>query len=301
MNNKDILTKSILSQNSKFTVSDIAIETGISNPYVNQTVNNLMHQGLIAKHGKGKPQYWKVIGANKEAAPKMNVATKFEYIRNLVDMVISGVQPSVMITGQPGIGKSYLVKTQLNNADLVFNEDYLHVSGHSSPFGLYKALHDNRDSMIVFDDCDSVLKDDVCCNILKAALDSYDTRWVSWYSNKAEQEGLDKCFEFTGRIIFISNMFADKIDQAVRSRSFCFDLQMNNTEISDHMANILAYIEPNISLGLKEETLDYLRTIADRFNQYSLRTLIQAIRIRKYADGSNKDWKNMIEVLACDV
>jgi len=300
MKNKNILSQTILSQTNKFTVSQIISMTGVSNVYVSQTLQKLQAEGLIMRVNKGKPQLWKVMAAKDSEASKLNVATRFEYIRNLVDMVIKGVQPSVLITGQPGIGKSYIVKSQLEKAGKVINDDYLQISGHSSPLGLYRLLHDHRDAMIVFDDCDSVLNDDISKNILKAALDSYDKRWVSWYSSKAEQQDLDPSFEFTGRIVFISNMYADRIDQAVRSRAFCFDLQMSNSEISEHMGNILEFIEPKVSIDLRKEVLEYLKTIQDKFRQYSLRTLIQAIRIRSYTVDTRKDWKSMVQVLACE-
>ena len=299
MKDNNLLTKAILSQPGKFTVGELIALTGVSNAYCSQTLQKMLMQGQVARLNKGKPQHWKVVTHESEKE-KIDVATRFEYIRNLVDMVIKGVQPSVMITGQPGIGKSFIVRTQLEKAGQVLNEDYLQVSGQASPFGLYKVLHDNRDALIVFDDCDSVLHDEISKNVLKAALDSYDKRYVSWYSCKAEQQELEPTFEFTGRIVFISNMYADRIDEAVRSRAFCFDLQMSNAEITEHMGNVLEHLEPAVSMDLKKEALAFLKTIQDKFKQYSLRTLIQAIRIRAYAGEGRKDWKQMIQVLACD-
>jgi replication-associated recombination protein RarA len=153
----------------------------------------------------------------------------------------------------------------------------------------------------VFDDSDSVFDYPISVNILKAALDSYDRRWVSWYSSVAEQQDLDPSFEFTGKIIFISNRFIERIDPAIRSRAFCFNLKMSNSEISEHMGNIVKDIETGIHIGLRREALDYLKTIQDQFTNYSLRVLIQAIRIRAYCAGTDKDWKQMIKVLACNV
>lgn len=300
MKNKNILSQTILSQTNKFTVSQIISMTGVSNVYVSQTLLKLQAEGLIMRVNKGKPQLWKVMSQEK-VTTALDVATRFEYIRNLVDMVITNKQPSVMITGCAGIGKSYLVREQLKKADQVVNEDYLQVSGHSSPFGLYKLLHDNRDGTICFDDCDSCFDDSTSVNILKAALDSYDTRWISWYSSKAEQEELDPSFEFTGKIIFISNRRLDRIDPAVRSRAFCFDLQMSNDEISEHMQNILANIEPNVDINVKQEVLNFLKTIQDKFSNYNLRVLIQAIRIRNYCLNSDKNWQQMIQILTHDL
>jgi DNA-binding IscR family transcriptional regulator len=300
MKNKNILSQTILSQTNKFTVSQIISMTGVSNVYVSQTLQKLQAEGLIMRINKGKPQLWKVTSQEK-VTTALDVATRFEYIRNLVDMVITNKQPSVMITGCAGIGKSYLVREQLKKADQVANEDYLQVSGHSSQFGLYKLLNDNRDGTICFDDCDSCFDDSTSVNILKAALDSYDTRWVSWYSSKAEQEELDPSFEFTGKIIFISNRRLDRIDPAVRSRAFCFDLQMSNDEISEHMQNILANIEPNVDINVKQEVLNFLKTIQDKFSNYNLRVLIQAIRIRNYCLNSDKNWQQMIQILTHDL
>ena len=296
MKDNNLLTKAILSQPGKFTVSQLIGMTGVSNAYCSQTLQKMLLQGQVARLNKGKPQLWKVVTA-QASKEKIDVATRFEYIRNLVDMVIKGVQPSVMITGCAGIGKSYLVREQLKKNNMQPNEDYHLVSGHSSPFGLYKALHDSRDATFVFDDVDSIFSDDSSVNILKAALDSYDRRYVSWYSCKAEQQELEPTFEFTGKIIFISNLYAERIDPAVRSRAFCFDLQMSNNEITEHMQNILSDIEPETDMSTKQEVLNFLKTVQDKFRNYNLRVLIQAIRIRNYCLNTDKNWQQMIRVL----
>ena len=99
---------------------------------------------------------------------------------------------------------------------------YIIFKGTSSPFGLYRALYHHRNQIVVFDDCDAILKDDVASNILKAALDSYDVREITWMSKStfnpgdmSEEEIENKIveeskypskFEFRGQIIFISNI-----------------------------------------------------------------------------------------------
>lgn len=290
----------ILNTTGFFSAGQISKSSGISQPYVMQQLHRLEASGKIKLKPHSKPAKYKVMvnQPNKPIEADLDVATRFAYIENLVDMVISGVQPSVLITGQPGIGKTYVVKDRLKKAGLS-EEDYFKVSGHVSPLGLYQLLHDRRNEMLVFDDADSVFDSDISVNLLKAALDSYGERTVHWHSDKAEQKELDPCFEFKGRIVFISNRFADKLDPAVRSRAFCFNLVMTNDEICDHMINILPSIEPNQSMSLKKEVLEYLRTISSDFEQFSIRSLIQAIRIRVGADQKNC-WKKMIRTLCCE-
>ena len=96
----------------------------------------------------------------------------------------------------------------------------------------------DKDQIVIFDDCDSVLQDKVAVNILKAALDSYDKRTISWLQKGFIDDGLPNSFEFQGNVIFISNMSSDKIDQAVKSRSMTIDLSMS---IDDKIENIEQY------------------------------------------------------------
>jgi replication-associated recombination protein RarA len=299
--------KAVFQQAQPFYSSTIMSLSGSSVALVSNTLNELKDAGKIVARKEGKKLVYSLTDAphNQKMSvtvePMCSMAEKFQYIRDLVNMVITGVQPSVLITGQPGVGKTFLVKEQLAKMGKRENHDYLMVSGYATPFGLFKTLHDNRDALLVMDDIDSVFDKDASVNVLKAALDSYDTRRVSWISEKAEQQDLESPFDFTGRIIFISNRFADRIDAAIRSRGFCFDLRMTNSEISEHMGNILQQVEPQVELHLKQETLEYLTSIEDQFVNYNLRTLIQAIRIRKFCVSTDKNWKQMIHVLTQEV
>lgn len=304
MSKKQEVLSAVLSQNVPFYSTTIASLSGASPALISNTINELIDAGKLTTHKDGKKNVYTLTGSVNNTLttittePICTVAERFDYIHNLVDMVIKGVQPSVLITGQSGIGKSYIVKSRLKMAGLNPNEDYIQVSGHSSPFGLFKLLHDHRDEILVMDDVDSIFHQPSSVNVLKAALDSYATRYVSWCSDKADQQELESPFEFTGRIIFISNLFAERIDPAVRSRSFCFDLRMSNDEISEHMQNILKDLETTVDMILKQEVLDFVKSIQNRFMNYNIRVLIQAIRIRKYCLGTDKDWKKMIEILA---
>ena len=60
--------------------------------------------------------------------------------------------------------------------------------------------------VIVFDDCDSVLLDDLSLNILKAALDSKKVRRICWNTDsfKLRNEGVPDHFEFKGCLLYTS-------------------------------------------------------------------------------------------------
>ena len=127
-------------------------------------------------------------------------------------------------------------------------------------------------------------------SLLKGALDSYGKRIISWNADMRDDD-LPKSFNFEGRVIFISNMDQDRIDQAIRSRSMMIDLSMSAEQKIDRMEFIAKSDEfmPEQSIEYKMDALNLIREIANDAKEISLRTLISVTKIR----ASNKDWKEM--------
>ena len=182
------------------------------------------------------------MAAAVEKSNKYDINTRFGFVEKLVTMVATGVQPSAVITGEGGLGKTYTVTKTLAahgykdiselaefQVGSIINTSkcFMMVKGYSTAKGLYRTLFENQKSVIVFDDCDAVLKDPVALNLLKGALDSYGKRIISWNADMKDDD-LPRSFSFEGRVIFISNMDQDRIDQAIRSRSMMIDLSMTH-------------------------------------------------------------------------
>lgn len=304
MTKRNHVLRIINDQNGQFCSSTIQSLSGASPALISNTINMLIEEGKVGTRKSGRRLVYTLL--NKQTHEQTTITTepictipeKMDYIRTAVQMVIDNINPSALITGKPGIGKTYIVKEMLEKNGLKEDEDYIFASGHTSAFGLYRLLYDNSESLIVMDDFDSVFKDIKAINILKAALDSYDVRRVSWYSEKTEKsEDIEPTFEFKGKIIFISNLYAEKIDDAVKSRSFCIDLRLDNNETTEYMESILDNLESETSMEIKKEVLEFIDSISNNFESYGIRTLIQSIRIRK---GCKGDWKKMIKVFACN-
>jgi len=163
---------------------------------------------------------------------------------------------------------------------------------------LYALLHDNREGKIlVFDDCDSVFKDQISVNLLKAALDSYNTRVISWHASK-RPEDLPSSFEFEGQVIFLSNVPVESLDDAVKSRSFVASMTFNREEMIDRFRQIYKHVKllgMEVPNEVKLEVIDYLDEVKYEFESFNVRTLIKAIRLR-IADSP--DWKLMVRGFA---
>ena len=216
---------------------------------------------------------------------KRDPAVMFSNLERLTKMVGRGIQPSLVLTGMAGVGKTHLVKETLKGMGLKESSDFVHFKGRTTAAGLYITLYNNYNKIVVFDDCDSVFKDDDAVNILKAALDSYDTRRISYISSKPLKDEygnpLPSQFEFTGRIIFISNINQSKLDEAIRSRSFVADISMNTTQMFQRMEQLMDSMERSIPLAAKQQALEIMKRLDSKFVgiEVNLRSFIKAARI----------------------
>ena len=242
---------------------------------------------------------------------KFGINTRFGFVEKLVSMVAAGVQPSAVITGEGGLGKTYTVTKTLEQAgyqdisdlgefqvgEVLSRKTFTTVKGYSTAKGLYRTLFENNKAVIVFDDCDAVLKDPVALNLLKGALDSYGKRIISWNADMRDDD-LPRSFNFEGRVIFISNMDQNNIDQAIRSRSMLIDLSMTADQKIDRMEFIAKCdsFMPEYDNKIKADSLALIRELKDDAKEISLRTLISVCKVRA---ANPKDYKEMCEYMLC--
>ena len=219
----------------------------------------------------------------------------FEDMKTYVDMVVDGDLYALLLTGQPGVGKTYLVTHELEEKGLKKNVDYFKFSGKTTAAGMYMILYRNNGKMIVFDDCDSVFKDENSVNVLKAALDTSKIREISWESSiqlkDENKRPVPKTFEFDGKVIFISNLSKKKIDSAIRSRSFVLEVALKKEDMINRMWELLPTIEIpsgiSVSSIVKNIAMSTIMKAAEESKKVdlNLRTLIKAILIvNKVAD-----------------
>jgi hypothetical protein len=242
---------------------------------------------------------------NMQLQPKIDefgINKRFEFVEQMVNMVAKKTVASAIITGQGGLGKTHTVLKSLKKHGLIDTTDmsafeegarintsksFKMIKGYSTAKGLYRTLFEGNGQVLVFDDCDSVLKDPVALNLLKGALDSYGDRWINW--NAESNDELPRNFKFTGAIVFISNLDQDRIDQAIKTRAMCVDLSMTQVQKIERMEVLIEDSEflPEYSKTFKKDAIEFIRSIQNSIENLSLRSLIAVTKIR--AEG--EDWK----------
>lgn len=243
-----------------------------------------------------------------EKLKEFDINKRFDFLAQLVRMVISKTAVSLIITGEGGLGKTYTVKHQIEKKKLTEDDDYVHIKGFSTPRGLFRILYENNGKLIIFDDCDEVLDDKIASNLLKGALDSYDERRIHWIT-KSSDESLPDSFDFTGTVIFISNHSKDNIPQALLSRAMNIDVSMNREEKIERMQYIISNSKgfmPQYTTKVKQECLDLIKEYAEEVRELSLRSLEKVLKIRagerdfldtEDPDYVEMDWKELAKFM----
>ena len=242
---------------------------------------------------------------------------RFEILDDMTRAVKSGKVRAMIVTGPPGVGKSFGVESVLAKHDVFANvaqdeklKKYEVVKGAMSALGLYSKLYHYSDkkNIIVFDDCDSVLLDDLSLNILKAALDTSAKRMIHWNtdSHLLRREGVPDSFEFKGGAIFITNIKFDHVRskklrdhlEALESRCHYLDLT-----IDTEREKILRIEQVVAECGMLDkyefepyqamEVVDFVKANVSRLRELSLRTVLKVADLKH---GFPDKWKAVAEV-----
>lgn len=245
------------------------------------------------------------------------LAMRFDILEDMTRAVKKGDVRSMIVTGPPGVGKSFGVEKVLSKHDVfadVANDSKLKkyevVKGAMSAIGLYKKLYEFSDkkSILVFDDCDSVLLDDLSLNILKAALDSGKKRMIHWNTDSRllRQEGVPNSFEFKGGAIFITNIKFDHVRskklrdhlEALESRCHYLDLTIDTQR--EKLLRIKQVIRDADMLGeynmddtAKADVVEFINANAERMRELSLRMVLKVADIRV---SMPERWQAVVEV-----
>lgn len=238
---------------------------------------------------------------------------RFTMLEDMTKAAKSGAVRAMIVTGPPGVGKSFGIEKVLGRHDLIADlgdgkRKYDVVKGAMSAIGLYAKLYAyaESDNVLVFDDCDTVLLDDLSLNILKAALDSKKKRTISWNtdSHKLRAEGIPDQFTFKGSVIFVTNIKFDNVKskklkdhlEALESRCHYLDLSINTER--EKMLRIKQIVGDGMldDYGFSEEVhddiVDFIDNNKKRLRELSLRTVLKAADLAK---AFPENWEDMAQ------
>ena len=244
------------------------------------------------------------------------IATRFQILDEMSAACINSDIRAMIVSGPPGVGKSFGVEQQLEKASM-FDKiagkklRYEVVKGAMTALGLYAQLYrySDKKNVLVFDDCDSVFADELALNILKAALDSGKRRRICWNSDSRllRDEGIPNSFNFNGSAIFITNLKFENVRskklqdhlEALESRCHFIDLTIDTQR--DKMLRIRQvdrdaegglFADYNFQNGEGAEVLDFMQTNQKKLREMSIR---MALKLADLIKISPRNWKALAE------
>jgi len=238
------------------------------------------------------------------------IGKRFKILDDMTRAAKEGDIKAMIVSGPPGVGKSYGVEQQLEK-DAAFDDIAGHsrkhevVKGAMSAIGLYAKLYkySNPKNVVVFDDCDSVLLDDLSLNILKAALDTSKKRYISWNTDSRllRSEGIPDRFEFKGSAIFITNIKFENVRskklkdhlEALESRCHYVDLTIDGER--EKMLRIKQIVRDgmledyDMPQERKDDVIEFIDENKKRLRELSLRTVL---KIADLAKSFPTEWRD---------
>lgn len=250
------------------------------------------------------------------ALEKVAYEDQLEDLKALITLTVKGASNALFVAGRGGVGKTFTVEEQLNKLGLRDGDGYFKQTGSASAAGIYRLLFQNRKSIVLFDDADGALADQDGRNLIKAATDTKKVRKLAWAKNaknlvdgdeitdaQIDAGMLPTAYEFTGRVIFISNLPIDKLDpdRALRTRALMISVDPTDQEVLDFMRKIVDKIPLEDGLSLEHGEREEVITLIDGGNKADLniRKLVRSLNIRASAKaGGLASWERLIKLYA---
>jgi hypothetical protein len=239
-----------------------------------------------------------------------HIERQFSVMTRLTELMVKDAVRALIISGAPGIGKSYSLEKRL---DLAIAEDeigqFTFLKGRISAIALFKQLWDHKEpgDVLVLDDIDGIFHDEVSLNLLKAALDTGDRRVLHWLTANEwlAANGVDNEFEFNGTIAFLTNLDFDRLIErgsilaphlkALLSRSTYLSLGIHtNKEILIRIKQVIQNTEilakHHITYEQKWAMIDWLDTHYENLRDLSIRTIL---KLAAYMKGDPDGWQDI--------
>ena len=253
-----------------------------------------------------------VVETDEEISARIN--ERFEILQTLTDACATGDARALIVSGAPGLGKSFQVEASLTDLDPE-RLNHVLVKGYVRATGLFKLLWQYRmkGQVIVFDDADSIFNDETSLNLLKGVCDTTLVRRVNWLSeakliDEESAELIPKSFEFEGTIIFISNYDFDEMIrrghkltphlEALMSRAHYVSCGLKTKR--DYIIRIKQVVEQGMLHDLtqvqKNDVIRFIEANQDRLRELSLRMAVKLGNLRLCYGAS---WEKVARITAC--
>ncbi len=217
----------------------------------------------------------------------IQVRSYVDYHRIILKWAEGKLDTTLIVVGSPGIGKSEAIK------DALGSDPYYYANVQATPKGLFNDLWLHLDQPVVIDDVDELLRKPGVTGLLKAFLETKETKTLSWITDKSTRqsdgiEDIPSKFETTSRCVFLVNELKvlSANFQAVEDRAIILHFCPTIPEVHQ-------YVGTWFDITKYHEVYEYIEDRLKFFITFSSRYYIKAAKLF----DATEDWKGYIDSL----
>lgn len=228
----------------------------------------------------------------------------YTHLQSFIKQTIGGPYPAIIICGPPGTSKTHMIRRTFYFNKLRPGDDYIIERGATlGLIDVFSLLYRMRDSILVLDDFDTPLQSPDTINFLKSITDSYKRRVLSMpragtssQDNKEAVLDIPQKFEYSGKLIMVTNLNRKDLDTALVSRCPSIEINFSTDRMIKIITKMMKYIHPDISQEIKEEVFNYILKLYKKNKNTSInfRSFQNSVSARIV---NPEDWKSMVEFI----
>lgn len=234
------------------------------------------------------------------SAKNVDLDKYFYHLEHYIKMLVKSDSHSLLITGEGGLGKTYVVHKTLNQIDLKANKGYMVLSTKVTPLRLYQLLlecQQGEAEVLVLDDVVSILTEPTTLSILKSALWGIgEDRFVQYHSTSDKASETVKKFKFTKKVIVVVNEVPKGMDvDALKSRCLYYNTNFTFEEKKRIAVEIAKLPYKSLTLEERTEVVQFLiNSVTHGTINFNFRLLKHFYDIYTYSKGNEGvKWKEL--------
>jgi len=204
---------------------------------------------------------------------------------------------AILVSGPPGIGKTWTIDGILDRQRMSDTNpiQYTRSTGKITPLAFFYHLRSNcsPDSVLFFDDADSILHDPNSLNLLKAASERTRQRVIQYNSTQVSEGTV----VFEGKIIIATNIEFSKNPhyEAVLDRFHVYNMEISYQEKLAKIWEISEATSEEEDMEKSLEVLKYMLEMEGKINTNKV-TIRTFVKLRELRSLMPVGWKRFAEL-----
>jgi hypothetical protein len=217
------------------------------------------------------------MAKSKSLGPQPLVVRTYEELDRYVRAFGQGHLGLLVLSGNPGLGKSHELKAALGSEVCV-------IEGNTTAFGMYLRLHAAADLPVLIDDVDSLYRDRDAVRLLKCLCQTDPIRTISWNSDARTlvKKNIPSQFQTTSKVAIVANEWqqSNKDVLALEDRGHLIHFAPDEAEVHGKVAKWF----------WDQEVFDYLGERLQLIQQPSFRHYIAAAELKQ----AGLEWREAV-------